>query len=251
MKTNEKKFTPLGEDVPDSSKEEFNDIFGEFSDDKELETDQNDEPFFSGDDIEDFVKQGIEKQNKEQAYNKFNKLFGYSESSVIKKEDLDENLIITQNELEALLKLEDDDRKKTKFERIIQSDDQDVEDYLQEKFKDYIVYPKMSGNTESLPEQNLIPGEYVEKSDRQVEITDDPNTIENEHRTSIEIDRDENGDIESITVFCKCGERTFIKFDYDDSEETESPLLQPQTRVSSFKLEEIQIEKNKKSSNIN
>jgi hypothetical protein len=246
MKKNENKFTPLGEDTPDSEVDNFNDIFGEFSDSDELESDLSNESFFSGDDIQDFVKQGIEKQNKELAYNKFSKLFGYSESSVIKKEDIDENLIITQNELETLLKLEDDDRKKTKFERIIQSDDQAVEDYLQEKFKDYIVYPKMSGNTESLPEQNLIPGELIEKSDRQVEITDDPNTIENEHRTSVEIDRDENGDIESITVFCKCGERTFIKFEFDDSEENESTMLQSQARVSSFKLEEIQIDKNNK-----
>lgn len=246
MKKIENKFTPLGEDIPDIPNDDFNSLFGEFTEENQVESDQNDEPFFSGEDIQDFVKQGIDKQNKDLAYSKFNKLFGYSESTVIKKEDIDESLIITQNELDTLLKLEDDDRKKTKFERIIQSDDQNVEDYLQEKFKDYIVYPKMSGTTESLPEQNLIPGEYIENSDKHVEITDDPNTIENEHRTSIEIDRDENGDIESITVFCKCGERTFIKFDYDDTDENESVELQSQTRVSSFKLEEIQIEKNKK-----
>jgi hypothetical protein len=246
---NEDKFTPLGEEKPDSQDsqdEEFKDLFGEFTENQDSESELSDKSLFSGEDIEDFVKQGIDKQNSDAAYSKFSKLFGYSESSVIKKEDIDENLIITQNELESLLKLEDDDRKKTKFQTIIQSEDQDVEEYLQEKFKDFIVYPKISGTSDSTIEHNLIPGEFVEKSDRKIEITDDPATIEDEHMTSIEIDRDENGDIESITVFCKCGERTYIKFDFDDSEENEAVMLQSKAKVSSFKLEEIQIDKNKK-----
>ena len=50
-----------------------------------------------------------------------------------------------------------------------------------------------------------------------IEISDTPNFTKFEQSNSvIEINRNEEGDMISIVVYCHCGEKTVIKFDYYD-----------------------------------
>ena len=53
-----------------------------------------------------------------------------------------------------------------------------------------------------------------------------PKGLNPKSKTSILINRDINGEIESIEVMCKCGERTLISFDYSDISDEEEELTE-------------------------
>ena len=51
-----------------------------------------------------------------------------------------------------------------------------------------------------------------------VEIADAPIKIRKKHHSSVIVNREPNGEVESIEVLCTCGERTLIKFDFAENE---------------------------------
>lgn len=102
-----------------------------------------------------------------------------------------------------------------------------IEEYLQANFKDFISLPKISGSLVKSSENNLIPHSDVSKTGKTIEITDDIKKTNDPHqKTSVIINRDSGGEIESIEVVCKCGERTLITFDYTTTKDLDDELTE-------------------------
>ncbi len=98
----------------------------------------------------------------------------------------------------------------------------DLSGELRSKFKDFIELPTISGNAGNSTHGNLIPSELVKKSGRKLQISDEPPFSDIEEKaSSVVVNRNEYGEIESIEVYCKCGERTIIRLDYVDEEDPE------------------------------
>ncbi len=97
------------------------------------------------------------------------------------------------------------------------ANDLENNNFLNDDFHDFIELPKISGDEKSIIGSKLIPSDKIESSNKMVEIGNAANDFDSNHSTSIEINRNEKGDIDSITVYCKCGEITNIKFDYDEN----------------------------------
>lgn len=117
-------------------------------------------------------------------------------------------------------------KNRVKYEGFDDNDDfspeKEIADHLQRQFKDFIIAPKISGHQSTLKSKNLISAEDVGVINKKVEIADSMTNEDQEaHQTSIVINRDSEGEIESIEVFCKCGERTLVKFDYVDEHSDE------------------------------
>jgi hypothetical protein len=94
--------------------------------------------------------------------------------------------------------------------------DDDVKEYLLQNFKDFLEYPKISGK-EKFSASNIIQKEKTDSLKEKVEVYNEPE-IEDEHgTTTVELNKNERGEVESILIYCKCGEKTLIRFDYDDS----------------------------------
>jgi len=151
---------------------------------------------------------------------------------VIKKEDIDSGKHLLE-EIEQF-----NDKNKIDVEQEIQTLDkpqivefkrpeEEIQHYLQENFKDYIVVPKISGTSKKFSEKNLLHKDEVKPTGKKVEIVDHIQSgINPKQKTSILINRDVNGEIESIEVVCKCGERTLITFDYSDISDDETNLTE-------------------------
>ena len=87
---------------------------------------------------------------------------------------------------------------------------------LNESFRDFMTLPKIAGTSKSYSHTNHIPEESLEKRYNKVQISDDPEFNEDNHgRSTVIVNRNENDEITSIEVHCKCGERTKIYFDYE------------------------------------
>ncbi len=181
---------------------------------------EENEKWLSDDDIKEFVKYG---QEAKQAADLYSSLIEEPfESSVIKKKDAAKKKIISASDIEQILSYDEEQRKTQKFsdEYKTQKVSQlSQEDYLVQHFKDFIIAPKIAGKAAGLKHKNLIPQDYYKDEGTKVEIVDDPAMIAEEHRTQIEINRNKTGEIESILVTCKCGEKTFIQFDYVENDE--------------------------------
>jgi hypothetical protein len=120
------------------------------------------------------------------------------------------------------------------------ADDFENNDILNDDFLDFIELPKISGDERNFVGKNLIAGEHIHSSNKKVEISDNPVEGDSSHSTSIEINRTENGDIESITVYCKCGEFTNIRFDYDEGNSNdETEFFQTSGTLDPLKLPHI------------
>ena len=229
---------PENDNISDFEPENFS-FEDEFSDEHVPENDDGDEPLFTPSELQDLIAENSKSQIKT-VYEKVINSFDKKESNVVKA---DEQSNISKYELNQILNYNNEQRKKD-FYNPIKENIQYFES-IEEQFKDFFELPKLSGNDEKLSDSNLIPHEIVGKTEKKVEISDDPHELEYDQRTTIEISRDENGDIESLIINCKCGERTFIRFDYDDGLDNATEVIQPKTKISSFKLEEIQITKKK------
>jgi hypothetical protein len=105
--------------------------------------------------------------------------------------------------------------------------EEEIQKYLQQNFKDYIKVPKISGKLNKFSETNLLRKEEVKPTGKKLEIVDNlPKGLNPKSKTSILINRDINGEIESIEVLCKCGERTLISFEYSDISDEEDDLTE-------------------------
>lgn len=105
--------------------------------------------------------------------------------------------------------------------------EEETQKYLQQNFRDYIKVPKISGKLNKFSERNLLKKEEIKPTGKKLEIVDNlPKGLNPKSKTSILINRDINGEIESIEVMCKCGERTLISFDYSDISDEEEDLTE-------------------------
>lgn len=89
--------------------------------------------------------------------------------------------------------------------------------FLQENFKDYLLAKKISGKSDTKFGQKILPKEKINENNEKIEISDfysQRSTLQ--QKTSLIINRNEDSEIESIEVFCKCGEKTIIKFQEKD-----------------------------------
>jgi hypothetical protein len=87
------------------------------------------------------------------------------------------------------------------------------EKFLQETFNDYLLAKKISGTNKVKYADKIVAQEDIKSDTKQVEISDAHATnISTGEKTSMLINRDEELNIESIEVYCKCGEKTIIRF---------------------------------------
>ena len=110
-----------------------------------------------------------------------------------------------------------------------------LSEFLQTNFKDYLLAKKIAGNADMRSAEKIITEDKIIKTEKTIEISDahslNPNLNE---KTSVLINRDENMDIDSIEIFCKCGEKTIIRFHEDDTITTDSD-----TKVENNSLTDI------------
>ncbi len=172
----------------------------------------------SAEDIENLI--AYDEQQRLQK--NFSSTVDLKSSGLISPETILERFNLSESDLFEALSLAEDDRLKSVFKDNYKLDKEDEiarEMYLRGKFKDFLQIPKITGNKHSDLNSNIVKAETVSKNTKKIEITDDPNFKDNRHSTtSVIVNRDEDGELESIEVLCKCGERTLIAFDYFDQD---------------------------------
>lgn len=184
------------------SEEEGSDLNLEKFDKREVvnkyEEDDDDEDDINPFDI-DFNKVPLEEDNKK--------------SSNIKP-------LLTEEDLDIIINYDDNKRKNLQFNSEFSQKAKSVKiegDNLHKKFNDFLILPKISGQ-KNIPHSSRLPADYVKQKGEMVEIADAPVKIRKKHHSSVIVNREPNGEVESIEVLCTCGERTLIKFDFAENE---------------------------------
>lgn len=181
-------------------------------------TDQNDSSLIefenydeqSDDEYEDYesIKHLLSDEEREKYENRRNKPV-----RKVTPEDIRKKKINEQAEFERRL-----------FESIYSEEYKDTDEYrdlimLEKQFEDIIKAPRIDLKKNASLESNLLETDEIKTNKKFVEITQAPNPDkpdETHQMSTVEINRDESGEIENIVVICKCGEKTLIKFDYQD-----------------------------------
>jgi hypothetical protein len=144
-------------------------------------------------------------------------------TKIIKQKDLKSDVInFSEEDVEKIVNSNDQTSIMGKFTELFKDEDISEEENYQEyqikNFRDFLVLPKISGAKKSISNKHLIPKEIIEGEDEKVEILNKPpfkEIIDGE--SSIIVNRNIEGEIESIEIVCKDGERILIKFDFEDS----------------------------------
>ncbi len=185
-------------------------------------------PPLTPDDIEKLIAYDEQKRLQKD----FKSTVDLKSTGMISPETILERFNLTESELFEALSLAEDDRLKSVFKesyRLSKEDEIAREMYVRGHFKDFLQIPKITGSKNKDTDSNIIKAESISKNTKKIEISDDPNFQDNRHSTtSVIVNRDEDGELESIEVLCKCGERTFIKFDYfeeDSGVESSSEVI--------------------------
>ncbi len=95
----------------------------------------------------------------------------------------------------------------------------DYKEYQITNFKDFLELPKISGSQPSISGKRVISKDLINKnSSEKIEVYSEPpfKPIKT-GESSVIVNRNLDGEIESIEVCCKDGERILIRFDFDDS----------------------------------
>jgi hypothetical protein len=95
----------------------------------------------------------------------------------------------------------------------------DYKEYQITNFKDFLELPKISGPQQSISGKRVISKDLINKDpSEKVEVYSEPpfKPIKT-GESSVIVNRNLDGEIESIEVCCKDGERILIRFDFDDS----------------------------------
>lgn len=122
------------------------------------------------------------------------------------------------------------------------AEDIEENDFLSDDFLDFVEFPKITGDHVNFVGKKLINSQHITDSKKTVEIADQTDLSDDEHHTSIEINRSENGDIESIAVYCKCGEVTQISFNYDTEQEIDTTeYFKINSGIEPLNLEQVNI----------
>lgn len=172
----------------------------------------SDEPDSTPD--EDYYYEDIDKEEferikhllSEEELNRYKK-------KISKKKKIDPE----QEKLKKILKKKEFERNMIKS--LYSEDYEESDEYrdmiiTKNKFNDIFSANKIEPKKGKSISSNLLHNNEIGNDKKKVDITHAPN-LNNVHQTStVEINRDENGEIENIVVTCKCGEQTLIKFDY-------------------------------------
>ncbi len=230
-----------------------------FTSEEEEELSLEGKKFISGEEMADIIPQGDkfslrQIEDEDEFFGLIKKediASGMAKVEIITSEqDYNQDLQIPDEDLnEPALEIDDDlEEPKASLLDLIHKKEENLtpeeqnEAYLQRHFRDFLSIPKISGNITKAIEKNLIPKNIVLKTGKTIEIADDmPHTTEITHQTSIIINRDEAGELESMEVICKCGERTLVKFDYISANDLDEDLTEvednPFDPISFDKLE--------------
>lgn len=179
--------------------------------------------------------------------------------SAVRKDPEFDTKSFSQDDIDQLVNYDQERRKKLSFEsklnEEIQFDPNDKKD-LENTFKDYIVYPRISGNSNLKGGETIIRESQLKRTSRTVEIVDAPKVKEHSPATVV-VNRDDRGDIDNIEVVCECGDRILLKFEKADLLDLEKLKLETErlTTPVPFSLEnakeEIKVKKEQKESKTN
>ncbi|MGB9701218.1 MAG: hypothetical protein ACPL1A_00670 [Candidatus Kapaibacteriota bacterium] len=143
-------------------------------------------------------------------------------TKIIKQKDIQSDVInFNEEEIEKIMS--SNEQLTGKFEELYKDEDlseeENYKEYQIKNFRDFLVLPKISGAKKSISNKRLIPKEIIEEGKEKVEILNKPPFQEIQGgESSIIVNRNIDGEIESIEVVCKDGERILIKFDFEDSD---------------------------------
>lgn len=102
--------------------------------------------------------------------------------------------------------------------------DKSSQEYLIRNFKDFLVLPRIAGAQPS-GTSRIIHNQSSEGKQNANESDSTPQFQELlTGETSVIINRNTAGEIESIEVYCKDGEKVLIRFDFDDNSNTTNEL---------------------------
>lgn len=147
-------------------------------------------------------------------------------AKIIKQKDIDINYPkFGEEEAEAYLKEDYEQAKKKKFSPSFIPKEEDTEgefdqqEFLIKNFKDFLVVPKIAGKNPSRKSRNVYSKEEVEQKEASVEISNNvPFEDVSSSESSVIVNRGIDGEIESLEVYCKDGEKILIRFDFGDEE---------------------------------
>ncbi|MBS4001534.1 MAG: hypothetical protein KGZ71_13740 [Desulfobulbaceae bacterium] len=240
---NEKiEFYELDDESNESSSENF--VFDELEKDDSVKSAE--EPLFDNSDVNEMLGSTSKIQDEHRIYKKVNKIFTPPDipSNVIKKNSPLQKEIISSKELETYLNIQSDEIKKADFEETSDEQQSERNEYLNKHFHDFLQLPKLSGIDKFGLEKKFIPKEKIKDKNKRVEITDDTSFDEVTHSSTIEIIRSAEGDIENIVVYCKCGEKTLIRFDYDEKTDAEqTQIIKDHSSIAPLNVPSLNIRK--------
>lgn len=126
--------------------------------------------------------------------------------------------LLSEEDIDSIINFSEDDRKNMHFTNKIDNTASSEETGPHEPHKDFLdflVLPKISGTNTKVPHSQRLPSEYVQVRGEKIEISDDPDVDFHLNKpATVIVNRDELGEVESIEVVCRCGERTYIKFEF-------------------------------------
>ena len=100
--------------------------------------------------------------------------------------------------------------------------DQSSQEYLIRNFKDFLVLPKIS-ETKTADSSRVIHQQSINKQSESDEMITKPQFQELlTGETSIVVNRNEDGEIDTIEVYCKDGEKVVIRFEFEDDSTTKA-----------------------------
>jgi hypothetical protein len=170
--------------------------------------------------------------------------------STISKKGLDKERItdpefntkgFSQSDIDQLVNYDQERRKTLSFKKVL-NEEIDLSDerqtQLENEFKDFLVYPRISGTSHLKGDKTIIPSSNVVKSNKIVEIVDAPKTKLKHNPATILVNRDETGDIDNIEIVCNCGDRILLKFDKFDHLDDELTKLETERLSGPLPFEE-------------
>jgi hypothetical protein len=107
-------------------------------------------------------------------------------------------------------------------------------EFLQDNFKDYFLAKKIAGKSDIKYSDKILPKEKINEANEKIEVTD----FHNKHtvgaqKTSVIINRNEYAEINSIEVYCKCGEKTIIRFQEQNMQSKAKEMEQGSVEIKS------------------
>lgn len=195
--------------------DKFRDSFPEMEENKD--NDKKVKPLLDIDDLSEDIEDAVSKGQQTSPSVK-----------IIKKKDIEtEEPKFDEQSAEEFLKEDYDKAKRKSFAPAFipkEKDTDEPEDHqevLIRNFRDFLVLPRISGARPAKGSRNIINKEQI-KEGTQVEISNKPPFGDvSSGESSVIVNRNLDGDIESLEVYCKDGEKIVVRFDFgDDSADT-------------------------------